>query len=56
MGIGGIGKKVNQSNIFTFLPLNSVFGVIMFMVSDYLLCMLGGMLGFYIINLVTEES
>ncbi len=33
-------------------------GVIMFMfvISDYLLCMLGGILGFHIIKLVTEES
>ncbi len=34
------------------------FGIIMFMfiISDYLLCMLGGMVGFHIIKLVTEES
>lgn len=53
----GLGDAVLVAVQTARKQLGFHFGVIMFMfmVSDYLLCMLGGMLGFHIIKLVTEE-
>lgn len=54
----GLGDAVIVAVQTARQQLGYHLGVIMFMfvISDYLLCMLGGVLGFHIIKLIAEES